>query len=49
MFNIERVPALVVSASTVNDNLDEQGCAAPTDFDIIHGDLSVTANLTRIF
>lgn len=49
MFKIDKVPALVVSASTVNDNLDEQGCAAPNDFDIIRGDLSVTSNITRIF
>lgn len=49
MFKIDQVPALVVSSTTVNNNLDEQGCAAPEDFDIIRGDLSVSSNLVRIF
>lgn len=49
MFKIDRVPALVVAASHVQDNLDEQGCAAPTDFDIMRGDLSLASNMRKIF
>lgn len=49
MFKIERVPALVVAASDVKDSLDEQGCAAPNDYDIISGDLKLSANITQIF
>lgn len=49
MFKIDRVPALVVAASHVQDNLDEQGCAAPTDFDIMRGDLSLASNIRKIF
>lgn len=49
MFKIDRVPALVVAASNVQDNLDEQGCAAPTDFDIMRGDLSLASNMRKIF
>ena len=49
MFKIERVPALVVAASDVQENLDEQGCAAPTDFDIMRGDLSLASNMRKIF
>lgn len=49
MFKIDRVPALVVAASDVQDNLDEQGCAAPTDFDIMRGDLSLASNMRKIF
>ena len=49
MFKIDRVPALVVAASHVQDNLDEQGCAAPTDFDIMRGDLSLASNMQKIF
>ena len=49
MFKIDRVPALVVAASDVQDNLDEQGCAAPADFDIMRGDLSLASNMRKIF
>lgn len=49
MFKIDRVPALVVAASDVKDNLDEQGCADLTDYDIIYGDLKLGYNLTQIF
>lgn len=49
MFKIDRVPALVVAASDVQDNLDEQGCAAPTDYDIMRGDLSLASNMRKIF
>lgn len=49
MFKIDRVPALVVAASNVQDNLDEQGCAAPADFDIMRGDLSLANNMRKIF
>lgn len=49
MFKIDRVPALVVAASHVQDNLDEQGCAAPTDYDIMRGDLSLASNIRKIF
>lgn len=49
MFKIDRVPALVVAASDVQDSLDEQGCAAPTDFDIMRGDLSLASNMRKIF
>lgn len=49
MFKIDRVPALVVAASHVQDNLDEQGCAAPTDYDIMRGDLSLASNMRKIF
>ena len=49
MFKIDRVPALVVAASNVQDNLDEQGCAAPADFDIMRGDLSLASNMRKIF
>lgn len=49
MFKIDRVPALVVAASDVKDNLDEQGCAAPTDYDIMRGDLSLASSMTKIF
>lgn len=49
MFKIDRVPALVVAATNVQDNLDEQGCAAPTDFDIMRGDLSLASNMRKIF
>lgn len=49
MFKIDRVPALVVAATDVQDNLDEQGCAAPTDYDIMRGDLSLANNMRKIF
>lgn len=49
MFKIERVPALVVAASDVKDRLDEQGCAAPDDYDIISGDLKLSANIAQIY
>lgn len=49
MFKIDRVPALVVAASDVKDRLDEQGCAAPEDYDIISGDLKLSANITQIY
>lgn len=49
MFKIDRVPALVVAATDVQDNLDEQGCAAPTDYDIMRGDLSLASNMRKIF
>ena len=49
MFKIDRVPALVVAASDVKDRLDEQGCAAPEDYDIISGDLKLSANITKIY
>ena len=49
MFKIDQVPALVVAASDVQDSLDEQGCAAPTDFDIMRGDLNLASNMRKIF
>lgn len=49
MFKIDKVPALVVASDHVSDNLDEQGCAAPNDFDIIRGDLNIASNLRTIF
>lgn len=49
MFKIDRVPALVVAASDVKDRLDEQGCAAPEDYDIISGDLKLSANIAEIY
>lgn len=49
MFKITKVPALVVAASDVKDRLDEQGCAAPEDYDIISGDLQLSANIEEIY
>jgi type-F conjugative transfer system pilin assembly protein TrbC len=49
MFKIDKVPALVVAASDVKDRLDEQGCAAPEDYDMISGDLKLGSNIEQIF
>ncbi len=49
MFKIDRVPALVIAASDVKDRLDEQGCAAPEDYDMISGDLRLSANIAEIY
>lgn len=49
MFKITRVPALVVAASDVKNNLDEQGCAALEDYDIVYGDLKLSYHMTQIF
>lgn len=48
MFNIKQVPALVVASEDVDQGLDESGCASPTDFSIIRGDVPVSYALQQV-
>ncbi len=48
-FKITQVPAIVVAAEDVDSRLDENGCANPSDYDIIRGDVKLDWAIEKIY
>lgn len=48
-FKITNVPAIVVAAEDVDSRLDENGCADPSDYDILRGDIKLDWAIEKIY